>query len=648
MRARDTFAALGFDLPRLTFAMRTALASCAALLIASLLGLDHPQWAAMTVWAASQPTRGQLIEKSFFRVAGTLSGVIAGILLMLASRGDPMLLIAGLSLWIALCAGIGNLQRGFVAYGTILAGYSASMVTLLDSHHPDHVFTLGLDRFVTILVGVGLALAFGLLFAPRQGEAEMTGRLRHITARLLRHVKRGYDQPDDARLLAEQADLLADMAAIEEALEPHGAGSLGSRRQVRSARALLMADIALLPLVRRPTTGAPDPVLVQALDRAIAGLETGAETAAITTDLDAAARASSADPRLSDALGAISAAFAAVFGAEAETGRAAPFVPVILHKDWVGARWALVRALLAMLAVGAFWLASGWSGGPFLLLGTSIMISLFSTFENPARTMLFVAGGQAIGAAGALACRFLVWPFAHDTMGLVLLTMPFILVAPLFFSHRRTLPMAFDYAMVSLLLLHPAYPPTDSIADMANAALAVVAAPLVAMGAYRLLFPIDAGRRLDAMVAMMVRELEQMARSPDAAAHRITWRARLYHRLLGLSRLAGRAGTSRGAVVDGGLAVLATGSAILALREASARTGPATLPPALARSFKLALGRLAHIGPSPARAASALARAARRAEALGRPEAAVLAGGARALVLHDAFFRGSPRIDARG
>lgn len=637
MSARGTLAGLGFDLPRLSFAMRTALAACAALLVASLLGLDHPQWSAMTVWAASQPTRGQLIEKGFFRIAGTFSGVIAGVLLMLASRGQPLLLVSGLAGWIALCAGIGNLQRGFVAYGTILAGYSASMVVLLDSGHPDHVFAIGADRLVTILVGVGLALAFGLLLAPKSAEAPLAGRLRHVSARILRHLRMAVSRPGDPHIAAEQYDLLAQMAAIEDALEPHGAGSLSSRRLVRSARALLMADIALLLLARRPTGESADPALAPALDEAIAALETGICEADIAAALDKAMQACRADARLAEAIGNLRLSLLAVLGAGTDEAPAAPAMPVILHKDWIGARWALIRAGVAMLAVGLFWVATGWSAGPFLLLGTSIMISLFSTFENPARTMIFVAAGQVLGAAGALACRFLAWPFAHDTLGLVLLTFPFILLAPLFFSHRRTLPVAFDYAMVSLLLLHPAYPPTGSFTEMANAALAVVMAPLVAMVTYRLVFPVDAARRLRAMQAMMVRELEQMARSPDAPARRITWRARLSHRLLGLTRLAERSGANRAEVVDGGLAVLATGSAILAVREAL--TDAAALPPGLSRSLTLALACVQRLGAAPHRAATALAHAARRAERAGLPQAPIIASGARALAVHEGFFR---------
>src|SRR5690554_7259116 len=68
----------GFDVARMGFGLRTALASCLALVVAWLMGLEHPQWAAMTVWAVSQPVRGMLLEKSLFRALGTLLGTLCG------------------------------------------------------------------------------------------------------------------------------------------------------------------------------------------------------------------------------------------------------------------------------------------------------------------------------------------------------------------------------------------------------------------------------------------------------------------------------------------------------------------------------------------------------------------------------------------
>ena len=74
----------------------------------------------------------------------------------------------------------GNVLRGFVAYGTILAGYTAAMVALLDTAHPDHVLALGTDRLLTVLTGVATAFNWS---SP--GPAEHGGRDRLAGAALL-------------------------------------------------------------------------------------------------------------------------------------------------------------------------------------------------------------------------------------------------------------------------------------------------------------------------------------------------------------------------------------------------------------------------------------------------------------------------------
>lgn len=127
---------LGFDPGRLRYALRTAVGSCLALMVVWLLGLEHPQWAAMTVFAASQPARNILVEKSFFRAAGTLVGTVVGVLLVVIADGQALILVLGLALWIGLCTWSGNVLRGFVAYGTILADDTDAMVALLDTAIP--------------------------------------------------------------------------------------------------------------------------------------------------------------------------------------------------------------------------------------------------------------------------------------------------------------------------------------------------------------------------------------------------------------------------------------------------------------------------------------------------------------------------------
>jgi uncharacterized membrane protein YccC len=631
--------AWGFDLPRLRFAFRTALIACTTLLVASLLGLEHPQWAAMTVWITAQPTRGLLLEKGLFRIAGTVAGVTAGMLFLWITQGQPWGLIGLLTVWIALCAGIGNLQRGMVSYSTILAGYSASMVALLDRAHPESVLHMGFDRLATVLVGVVVVILVGYLYTPSNAEEEMSGRLRRLSARVLRHLHDKADAAETTKTTETPAlhDLLVEMAALEEALETHGTGSLRSRRAAHQARSLMMAQLSLL-LAQSPEPRSDE--LSPALLAVAEALERHVSLPQIEASCEHAVKAASALPAAQENLASMFRTLTSYLGTrhdeELETRH-----PVILHRDWIAARWAMIRAGLAMLLAGSLWLATGWSGGPYLLLGVSAMITLFSTFENPGRIMRFVLLGQVVGAAGALACRFLAWPFAHDQLQIVLLTMPFILLGALFFSHRRTAPVAFDYAMVSLLLLHPVYPTSGTFFGMLNGAVAVAAAPALALGLYRWVFPLDAGKRLETTMRMMIHELQGMATS-DATEHADIWRARLYHRLLRLIWLAERSITNHRLAIAFGLTVLELGSAVFTLQKT--RMDPASNA---ARSIDAALFRLKRLSSEPDKAVSALLRAADQLQSEGR-EAATLVRAARELETHSSLFRkiGIPALQA--
>ncbi|RZF26748.1 FUSC family protein [Paraburkholderia sp. UYCP14C] len=632
-----SIASLGFDVPKLCFSLRTAVAACAAFLIAWLLGLDHPQWSAMTIWVAAQPTRGQVLEKSVFRIAGTLTGTLAGILLMLCSGGEPVLLVAGLSVWIALCAGIANAQRGFVAYGTILAGYSASIVALADRAHPHRIMEVGLDRLATILVGVLLALIVGIIFTPHAQEDALTGRLRRLTARVFRDLAAWIGRDCDEPLTEEQRKILAEMAAIEELLEPHGAGSLRSRRMVLAIRELMMTEMSLLLLARRQVTlGHND--LVLPLEDVSACLESGMSYEQTVAAMERLVHAAGFDRHLHELFSVmLHADQAYIASARRQAAGRVPLCShrVVLHRDWAAAWRAFARAGITMLAVGLIWAATGWSAATLLLLGVSIMVSMVSVFENPAGMMRFIFTGQICGVIAALACQFLAWPLATSELAIVLMTMPVILIAALFYSHRVTMIFGFDYAIVSLLFLHPAFPPKGSFVEMFVDSIFLVAAPLIAMIAYRVVFPLGAANRLRMLVGMMVRELQELVDLRGNTGRRFEWKARLHHRLLRLVSLAGRGGSAQDAAIDGGLTVLAVGSATFTMHELLAK---GTLTDGASRSIRAALGRLRRVANEPHKASDALSVASVRLTRLGMQEARDLANAARLLSANAGFL----------
>ncbi|MBO9641736.1 MAG: FUSC family protein [Pseudacidovorax sp.] len=621
---------LGFEPARLAFTLRTAAGSGVALLLAGLLGLDHPQWAAMTVWIAAQPLRGHLIEKSLFRLLGTATGAAYGVALVALGQGSPAVLVPGLALWAGLCAGAGQLLRGFASYGTLLAGYSAAMVALLDASHPTHIAAFGLDRLLTIGLGVVVALAVSLRFAARPPADALHLRTRTLCLERLRELA-AWARTGALPVHTARDTQLAELARLEEGLELQVAGRLDSRREVRALRQALTAQVGLLlwwPGAQAPTRadGAALADALQAtLDAAAAGRPVGPSL------LQAATVAEAQDAELAAVLRRLGVAAGSIEspagGAGARAPSAAPsgaqpqaaFEPtVVLHRDWIAARETFLRSVLTLGLIGALWLATGWAAAPLLMLGVAVMTTLFSTADDPARIMRSVFCGQLLGAAAALAVQALLWPWVDGAVGRLLMCLPLVLAGAFVLAHPRTARFGFDFNLVGLLLLQPMHARAFSWPTGLAEAAAVVAGPLVALAAFRLVFPPGGRRRYAQLSALMQAEVAAMAAQPQAWRRAEVWRARLQHRVLRLVRCADAAGLAPEHGARQGLAVLATGQAVLALGQLLAQD---TLPPADRRRAQAWLRRLARPMRSPAQAHRRGRLLARDAVRLGPPPA---------------------------
>lgn len=642
MSTVENLSRYGFIPDRLSFATRTALAACLALLFAWLLGLEHPQWSAMTVFAAAQPTRMQLLEKSFFRAAGTLAGTVVGVLLVVFSGGEPWILVIGLSAWIGVCVFCGNVIRGFASYGVLLAGYSAAMVALLDTAHPDKVLALGGDRLLTVLTGVVTAALVGLLFSPRQAEHSVAARIRQLTAAALDLLtaERGSAEANEV----QQRRILRELAAVEDGLDQHGAGSIGARRSVRSLRTIVWSLVDVLIWLRHGDAASIDPQARRLLAEASRKLDADGLTPDVVDLLEEAGRRVEGRPVLQSVIMRASAAVSQRIGItdDEETPSHSGQGPrVILHRDWIGARQASIRATGVLLLLGFVWLATGWHAGPLLLLGTSVMASVFSTWENPALIMRHVLVGQVFGAAAALVCHWLVWPYASSEFELVLMLMPFMLLVILPLAHRRTMLGATDYCMVLLLLSQPVLPLTGTFGESLSRAAAVIAGPLIALIAYRYAFPANASRRLDMLVRMMVRDLQDVAGAADALERRNIWHARMSHRLLRAVSLTGKAGRIGAVTEEGGITVFSLGACIFRLKQMQREEQTS---PAVSRAIGVALRRLQTLEGHPERVLQALDRVAQRRAAEGQREDGAIRSARISLRQNLDFFRPASKL----
>lgn len=628
---------LGFDVPRFSFGLRTALASCLALLLAWLMGLEHPQWSAMTVWAVSQPVRGMLVEKSLFRALGTLVGTLFGVLLVLVAGDNLPLMVISLSLWIGLCVGVGNLLSGLVSYGALLSGYSATMVALLNTQQPvGQIFLLGADRLLTVLTGVVVGLLIGLLFTPRDAEDQLAGRVRRSSSDILRAMAAAFaGNSSDTRADTAQR-LLQEIATTEQLFESNAAGSLRSHRSIRALRALVQAQVAATYWIRNARNLPANPDMVTTLEQAAETLDINAPAQQILSSLEAAL-AGSQEQSTAIVLRQLLDGQREHLASEGEhTGLAAIRNRVVLHRDWTGAHHAAWRATGLLLLIGSAWVASGWAFGAYIMLGASVMITLFSTFETPAKIMGHIFIWQSIAAVAALSCHWLLWPMATSEWQLIALLSPFILAIVPFFAHPKLASGSLDYVMALLLLSHPVLPLERTFADSVAIALAVVAGPLLAYIAFRTLWPADARRRRLHLSGMMLKELASMAKSPLAPARQQIWRARLHHRLLKLIQSVGRSAEPLQPVTSGGLAVLAVGDAIQQLHLLQLGSG---LPTRLQRPLKLALLRLQRLQQDPEAAARSLRRVADQLQHMNHPAAWDVENAARGISANITFFQ---------
>lgn len=149
------------------FALKTFLAGLLALFLAFWLELDEPRWALLTVFIVSQPDSGLVLAKGFYRILGTIGGLLVSIVLVfgLSQYGD--LFLAAVALWIALCTFAASALRNFASYGFLLAGYSVAVVGIPAAVNPDQAFPILLARFTEIILGIVCASLVSRLVFPR-------------------------------------------------------------------------------------------------------------------------------------------------------------------------------------------------------------------------------------------------------------------------------------------------------------------------------------------------------------------------------------------------------------------------------------------------------------------------------------------------
>ncbi|BEV12188.1 FUSC family protein [Asticcacaulis sp. DW145] len=543
-------------------ALRLAFAAWLAFAIAALLHVEHAYWAAMPVWVVSQPSRGLLLERAFFRVLGTLIGAGAGFVILWLAAG-PGAGIVFLALWVGVNAGLTHILRGVHGYGALMAGMTAAIVVLPSLLTPQAASEVAQARVVCTLIGVAVVTVVTGFFTPVSPREELYRRLRLISQEAQGFAAKAIEAPDLPDSPETERRILAEISDVENAAILISAGSVEGYRRLRHLDALIAATLAVMAagravrarLRRGDTLPADlprhlnDPAWLAALP----GTQLIPEADRL---LDALTQQAEAERRL---FAVSSRADAASFGDKA--------VYLAPNRDRSMAfRAGGVAGGATLMAVGLAW-AVKWPLAELTAMGVCIFSMVLGQMPRPQVTGVQLLQGMACGVVAALLYRLSLQPYLHGPGAVLVSLIPVFVLGALAQVSVKTTPWAV-HANMGFLLTSQAGAAAIPIDHALVSSLAFLSGVALVCAGFTLYPPQAVNHAADA-ASRIRRDLEAMIRrqGPLPASQ---WRPHTSRQILRLMLHLGRAGKLGQAAPDGILAALNLGHAVTRLQRLAA------------------------------------------------------------------------------
>jgi uncharacterized membrane protein YccC len=532
---------------RVTFAVKTTASALLALFVAFAFDLDQPKWALLTVFIVAQPQSGLVLAKSFFRVVGTLIGAAAALLFVALFAQERVLFLGALALWIGFCTFASQYARSFAAYAFVLSGYTAAIVGIPGALDAGNAFFVAQARVTEICLGILVTATISHLVLPsslagslRQAIAAARGELADYAVALLG----GGDIEERRAKLLSQGLVIKNLraSAIFEDREVRDRSDALACLDVAFANAINTGQLLRWQLdALRAAAERGDADIDQAIGDAIAGIEDWRHAVIDASELrerllqagsmlpaaeqivrDWAApdaeiiRKLAIVPRLHEFFSSIAAYAQAYKALESGEGRQRALVEFATSNDLGSAIWAGLRAALALVLVGTFWIVANWPSGPTAVILAAVVTARLATMEN--------AGKAAIGA----------------TVVVVLATFPAFIVVEMLLPYAQGFEM---FALVTApVLFLCAFLMGDSKEPLGYLAGFLFALDFASLGGFQNRMTYDAIGLVNTQIAVVIAIAVAAIlfavvapETPEVMRHRFTRAARQ-----ALARIAGR------------------------------------------------------------------------------------------------------------
>ena len=496
------------------YAARLALAMVLAYAVSFTIQLDSASSAGVCVGIVMQPSLGMTMSKAAYRIAGTLAGGIASLIIVGLFPQDRTTLLMAVALWLGACTYVASLLRDFRAYGAVLAGYTVSVIAVGQIDAPGNALLATLDRVAAILVGIACVAVVNSLFRAASAH-------EHLVAELGRHERdlresavdtlRGGAGPQRIPHIERAAAILGLQTEASYA----SAELADGLRRNHAATAALSALIGMVAASRE-------------LRRALGGPGTPAPAtiAYLRTVADAVAASAPPPPlptgRLSRPVDALLIERAAGLAAEAERARRA------IHATHTGETAglpqrnrlrsdpdrvaAILNALRTMAATGLgalLCILGNDASTTLLLIQISAFTALLGLQPNPSAAAATFLPPLPVGVLITGVVAFVLLPQASGFGAFTLAVGAATFLLGLVTRHPRTARFAPALLIYFTILLAPSDVQSFDPTAFANTALQLLLSAFVTVAAFRLVLPVDPRRRLLRVGDKIVHSLRQ-------------------------------------------------------------------------------------------------------------------------------------------
>ncbi|MBP3125189.1 FUSC family protein [Thalassospira sp. ER-Se-21-Dark] len=553
------------------FSVKTFAASMLALYIAMAFDLDRPVWSMATVYIVAHPLSGVLASKAVYRVLGTLLGAVVAVILIPNLVNAPVVLSAVLALWVGVCLFFARLDRTPRSYVLMLAGYTVALIGFPSVTDPMSIFPTAIARFQEITLGILCAALVGHIILPRHLGPVIAAQIDGWMGDVAKLVTESFDADmDPDQLDRDRARIASDLGELRGMALHLGYEKSRFAGQTRELQALQSAMAALLPVCfavhdRLTALKAADVRVPEELrrlcDDIIKHVNQENHDPALVADLHHRVTAFRDQIRQADDWGGLlminlcdrlhrlldfhhdcrvlwdgiragkapSDLLGRWYGAAGAEG---------MDRDANGAVRSGIAAMVAVIAVCAFWIATGWNAGGTAAMMAAVGSSIMSFLDNPVPALKGFMRYTTIAVGGVVFYNLMILPGIDGFPLLVLSFAPYCIVLGVFMTSQVT--YGFGLAMVVNLVMILNLDTTfssdiESILGGGVASLIGFAAAVVATALIRV---VPADQSIMRLVRANWRDIAAVARGSFAHGRLILVRRLLDRQGLILPRLA--------------------------------------------------------------------------------------------------------------